>query len=152
MVIFLQLRRRHLPQKTKRQVTSCQQIDNPNCLPKVTDRRQLNSIKLKIDAACSWRDRWELQLWNGKRWSRSVAASGKLVWNQHYSHLESQSNVFFKEYLNLRKFGCTWRESSITIGGKCFWCWEKLFFWRSESSSRHIRHEKMVYVRWCKSM
>ena len=34
------------------------------------------------------RGRWELQLWNSKRWSRGVAfsgkaASGKLVWNQH---------------------------------------------------------------------
>ena len=31
------------------------------------------------------RGRWELQLWNSKRWSRGVAASGKLVWNQHYA-------------------------------------------------------------------
>ena len=29
------------------------------------------------------RCRWELQLWNSKRWSRGKAAGGKLVWNQH---------------------------------------------------------------------
>ena len=74
---------------TKRQAASSQLINN---LAAFAHRGRSQTVEFYSTwERCRWVIkpkrccRWELQLWNSKRWLRGKAASGKLVWNQHYS-------------------------------------------------------------------
>ena len=75
--------RRGWPSGKQRQAN--RSITLPLCPPRqIADSWILfNSGAMPLGDKPKRRCRWELQLWNSKRWSRGKAASGKLVWNQH---------------------------------------------------------------------
>ena len=135
MVILVQLRKRHLPQREDQAVNSVLQINRlprrfahsgrPQTVEFYSTRKRCRSvIKPK---QCG---RWKRLLWNSKRWSRGIAASGKPVWNHH----ETLNFILIWE--------STWRHNASRHALKHFLKSSVYFFtnWQQRGRLSHVKN------------